>query len=357
MKPIRWGIVGTGSVACQFAEGLSIVPDAELYAVSSRTQDKADQFASNFNIPKAYESYKEFLKDSLIDIVYIATPNTIHYEQCLEALNSGKHVLCEKPFTMNAPEAREVCSLAKEKGLFCMEAMWMRTNPLVREVIQKVREGNIGSVRMVSASLGHAIHINDNHHIFNPNLGGGVLLDLGVYPLSLVYQLLGKPDSVQSKMVLGQTGVDEQAIATLSYFDGKLATIASSLQTNLNNECIIMGSKGSIRIHSPLYRPNQYSISFQQPFDLTQSSNLGRLSWVKQKPFLRFAINLLKTKVIPRLYSPTKTITKTLKGNGYNYEAEEAMNCIRSGKLESSLMPHSETIGVMQLLDTIRSQQ
>jgi len=356
MDQIAWGIVGTGHAATQFTQGLSLLSDARIQAVSSRDFSKAQRFTSVYKSSQAYPSYEELLADPAVDIVYIGTPHPLHHQHCLQALEAGKHVLCEKPFTMTAQEAREVVATAKARGLFCMEAMWMRFIPLVREAIQKVRDGAIGSVCMLSASLGHPIRARDDHRLLNPELGGGVLMDLGVYPLSLAQQILGKPEDLEGLLSLGHTGVDQQATTTLRYHSGALASISCSFQTLMSNDCLIMGTEGCLHIHAPLYRPIQLSLTSHQPIDMEEPASLRPLPWTKRVPLIAKTTHFLREKLLPFLRNKKSSYTRIYEGNGYQYEAIEAMRCIRAGQIESDLMPHNESIAVMETLDAIRAK-
>ena len=222
-KRIRWGILGTGWMARHFASGLQFLPEAKLLAVGSRSLGRAQEFARQFNLPFAHGDHAALANNSEVDVVYIATPNNKHKEDCFLCLNAGKAILCEKPFAINATESREIIALARQKGLFCMEAMWMRFMPLGQKVKELVEQGTIGDICMMSADFGYPVEFSPENRFFNPQLGGGALLDRGVYGLSLAFQLLGAPSGIASQASIGKSGVDEQMATILSYPQGALA--------------------------------------------------------------------------------------------------------------------------------------
>ncbi|EDN69648.1 oxidoreductase family [Beggiatoa sp. PS] len=294
MKEINWGILGTGYIAQEFAQDLRRLPEAKLLAVGSRKLEVAQAFAHQFQIPRAYQSYEELVTDKDVDIVYIATPNTAHKDNCILCLEAGKAVLCEKPFTLNAKDAHDVIELARDKKLFCMEAMWTRFIPLVQKVREMINDGVIGDIKMFTADFGLQMAFDENDRHFNLKLGGGALLDIGIYPISLAFYLLGKPSNVVSQATLGKTQVDEQSSLIFQYANGQLATLYSSFLTNTPNEVIIMGSQGQLRIHAPIYRP--YQLSIQQFTALSSSSSKIQPGWkstLKQIALVRKFYNYL----------------------------------------------------------------
>lgn len=351
MKKFRWAVVGCGQAAHLFCEGMGAL-GSELYALHSKTEERAALFCKRFGIKRLYGSYRSLLEDPLVDIVYLATPHPLHCEQGMQALKSGKHLLVEKPFAMNGREAKELFETAKELSLYCMEANWMHFIPAMRRAIDVVESGKIGELHMITASLGHPIIADESHRLLNPLLGGGALMDLGVYPLSIAYRLMGAPQEVSSFFSKGKTGVDEEVITALQYGGGKLASVACSLKSALPNECFIMGKRATLHIHAPLYRPTKYSVIPLTPLDFTQGSSTSGGGLIASLPLLYKALRLLKAK----LFSNSKSYSVGFKGNGYHYEALEAENCLREGKQESAILPPSQTIGVMELLDRIRSK-
>jgi len=314
----RWGILGAGGIAKKFSIGVQALADHELIAVGSRTQEKADQFADQFNIPHRHASYEALVSDREVDAIYVATPHPMHKENTLLCLAHGKHVLCEKPFTINAGEAKAIIDAARKHKLFLMEAMWTRFIPAVLEAKRLVDSGAIGEVRMINADFGYRAGFNPASRAFDPALGGGGLLDVGIYPLSLASMFLGRPDRIASLADIGQTGVDEQSAFVLGYPGGQLATIYNAVRTNTPQEAIIMGTDGMIRIHPPFWIPKKLTLT--QP---------GKGAQEMEIPFA---------------------------ANGYNYEAAEVANCVRAGKLESDVMPLDESLQLMETMDAIRAQ-
>lgn len=359
-KYIRWGIIGTGRAARNFAQGLRSLPEAKLSAIGSRTLATAREFAHKFNVPFAHQNYEELANNQQVDVIYIATPNNRHKKDCLLCLNSGKAVLCEKPFTINAHEAREVIALAREKKLFCMEAMSMRFFPLIQKVKELIHSGAIGEINMLSADFGRYVTFNPDNRHFNLQLGGGALLDRGIYALSLAFQILGEPSKIASQASIGKSGIDEQSAIILSHPQGALALLSASLNTNTSNEAIIMGNKGKIIIHKPFYSPQKFSIIRFSKINTRLKESLDSKqelkSIFKKKSFLRNTHQILYRYLQAITYKPYQQITMPLKGNGYNYEAAEVMRCLKSGNIESQIMPLNETLRIMETMDVIRHQ-
>lgn len=357
---IRWGILGTGNIASEFAEGLAVLPDAQLYAVGSRTQASADRFARNYNIPNAHGSYADLVNDPNVDVIYIASPHVTHKEHCLLCLEAGKAVLCEKPFTINAAEAAEVIALAREKNLFCMEAMWMRFLPAVREARRLVDSNAIGDIRLIQGSLGFLMNYDPTHRTFNPALGGGALLDLGIYPLSLIVYFLGLPDTVTSQAHIGETGVDEQSAVILGYAGGQLGILHTSMRTYSTNDATIMGSAGEIHLHGPIFRPERLTVQKHTVVigadNNEETKSNGLRAALRQVEPLRKVYRKVRPLLAPILGQSEKSIDLPTKGNGYEYEAAEVMACLRAGKTESDIMPLDETLKIMELMDGIRAQ-
>jgi predicted dehydrogenase len=317
VRKFRWGILGTGAIARQFTEGLNSLPEAEVLAVGSRSEASAAEFADERGIPRRYASYDDLAADPDVEIVYAATPHPFHAgnaELCLEA---GKAVLCEKPFTVNAAEAERVVGIAREKGLFLMEGMWTRFFPLMEEVRRLVSEGAIGEVRMLNVDFGFRTDVDPASRLFDPELGGGALLDVGVYCVSLASMVLGRPSRSVGLSHLGETGVDEQASVVLEHEGGRLANVSIGIRTATPQEATIMGTDGYVRIHSPWWRPTSMTIS--------------------------------------RPGEESETVEAPVSGNGFNYEAAEVMWCLEAGKTESDIMPLDETLSVMRTMDRIRA--
>ncbi len=317
-QKIRWGILGTGNIAHQFARGLSVLTDAELVAVGSRSQETADAFGDEFGVGRRHPSYEALANDPDVDAIYVSTPHSLHRENSLLCLDAGKAVLCEKPFTINAREAEEVVQAAREKRLFLMEAMWTRFLPVLVRVRELLAERAIGDVQMVAADFGFRTNVNPKSRLFDPALGGGALLDVGVYPVSLASMVLGAPTRVAGLAHLGGTGVDEQGAIVLGYAGGQIANLYTAIRTNTPHDARIMGTNGSIQINSPWWKPTALTV----------------------------AVTGAEPEVVELPYE----------GNGYNYEAAEVGRCLRAGKLESDHMPLDETLAIMRTLDQIRAE-
>jgi predicted dehydrogenase len=315
---IRWGILGTGNIAKKFIEGLNYLPDAEVTAVGSRSIDSANRFGDLFDIPHRHASYEALANDPEVDVIYIGTPHSLHKENGLLCLEAGKAVLCEKPFTINAAEAEAMIQLARQKKLFLMEAMWTRFLPAIIKLRQLLAEGVIGDVNMLTADLGFRAEVKPQGRLFNPALGGGALLDVGVYAVSFASLIFGTPARVTSLGHLGETGVDEQGAILLGYAGGRLAILYSAIRTSTPGEAILMGTKGRLKVHAPIFRPPQLTLSLPG--------------------------------------QPDQVIETPCESIGFNYEAAEVMRCLRAGKTESEIMPLDETLSIMKTMDQIRAQ-
>jgi predicted dehydrogenase len=317
-KRIRWGILGTGKIAKALATALKELPDAELAAVASRSIDSATSFAGEYGVTRAHGSYQALADDPDVDVVYIATPHPMHHENALMCLRGGKALLVEKAFTVNRREADEIVALAREKKLFVMEAMWSRFQPAIVEAKRLVEAGEIGAVANIQADLGFMADVGPGHRLFNPELGGGAMLDLGIYPLSVSSFFLGPVKEVQAISELGATGVDVQTNFVLRHEGGGLSSCATSLRARTGATLTIGGSKGFLRLHSRFHHSETFTI------ELNDGS--------------RREVHL------PRL------------GNGYPHEAMEVNRCLRAGLLESPSMPLDETLALMSVMDEIRAQ-
>jgi predicted dehydrogenase len=354
-KTLRWGILGTGNAARDFAAGLRLLEGAELRAVASRDRSRADLFAREFSVTQTCDSIEQLLALRDVDLVYIATPNALHRAHCIAALEAGKAVLCEKPFALDASEARDIVAVARRQQLFCMEAMWTRFLPAVRETKALVDASVVGDIRLLSASLGYACAADATSPLFRREMGGGALLDLGVYAISFVSLLLGRPASVVGEAHIGATGVDEQVSAVLSFAGGAQAIIAVSLRAYLPSDAVIVGTKGQIHVHAPLYRPETLAISrAPAPRTSVPASPSGLAHRLKNNDAVRAAYHRVSRLLTLLPGRGARTIVRAVKGNGYGYEAAEAMRCVHEGRIESPLLPHDETIAVMETADALR---
>lgn len=315
---MRWGILSTGNIAHKFAQGLTSLPDAELVAVGSRSQSAADAFGDEFNVPHRHSSYEALASDPDVDVIYIGTPHPFHAANTLLCLDGGKAVLCEKPFTINARETEQIIQRAREKNLFLMEAMWTRYLPAIERVRDLIASDAIGEVRMLTADFGYRQPFNPAARSYDLELGGGALLDVGIYPITLASMLFGTPVEIASQAHIGASGVDEQSALVFKYAQGQLALLWSAVSTTTPQEACIMGTKGMIKIPSQWWRAQQLLLSQQG--------------------------------------QPDQVIDVPMEGNGYNYEAAEVARCIRAGLLESPIMSLDESLAIMHTMDTIRAQ-
>jgi predicted dehydrogenase len=315
---LNWALAGTGGIANRFLEGLKAT-DGQAVAAVSRNRERAEKFAILNGIDKAYDNYNQMLEDPAVDIVYIGTPHSTHKDLTVRALGAKKAVLCEKPAAINAGELEQMIRAARENNCFFMEAMWTRFTPPLVKTREWLAQGMIGDVKMVQANFGFNAEFNPEGRLFNPALGGGALLDAGIYPVSLISMVFGgkEPESIKSQVYLGETGVDEETAAILCYGGPRIAHAATSIRTHLVNDAWIYGTHGKIHI------PN--------------------FIWAH-------TANLLVDGKDPHHYEPEFI------SNGYNYEAYHVMQCIREGKTESGIMPWNESMVQMKTMDTIRSQ-
>ena len=352
---MKWGIIGSGHVAYEIAYAIKSVSNNIIVAVSSRTQANADEFGKILNIPGVYNKYQQLIDDPEVEIVYIAVPNTHHAQIMKECLEKGKHVLCEKPFTINAKEALEIKELANKRGVFCMEAFWTRFHPSVEKVRKLISDKEIGAVKMIRGSFGHNTTSKRAHDL---SAGGGALLDLGFYPISLAYTFLGRPDKITGNLAMGKSGVDVQAVVNLKYPDAGLVTIMCSHETNLDNEFIIFGERGSIKIRAPFYRSSTIEVI---SYPLPQAVEGERKILVPRNYFILPVFGRYAPFVIDQirrfLPSKSKKIVSPFEGNGYKEQILHVYDCIRNGKTESPLHSLDTTIGVLRILDEVRANE
>ncbi len=354
---VHWGVLGTGSVAASFARGLSFVPGSQLGAVGSRTKSSADSFAARFGGVRAYAGYEQLLADPAIDVVYVATPNETHKHYSLLALDAGKAVFCEKPLALDAEEGRAIVEAARQRRLFCAEAMWMRFSPAVRQALQMARQGVIGDIRILSAQLGYPNAVDPGSRLFRLP-GGGALLDLAVYPLSLAQAIFGRPVRVSSAAIVGPTGVDEQLSIILDYPGGRQAVMAASLRAQLSNSATISGTSGVINILPPLVFPDRFRVTKTDLLDATKPRSPGPLAQVRTWPIVGTIVDHPQVQALARHRDHFRSRSVVLhdKHNGYSTEAAEVTRCLRSGLLECPSMPLDDTLAVLGSMDAVRAQ-
>ncbi|MFS8201702.1 Gfo/Idh/MocA family protein [Streptomyces sp. CWNU-52B] len=318
---VRWGVLATGGIAAAFTADLIDLPDAEVVAVASRTEESAKGFAERFGIPRAYGDWESLAADEEVDVVYVATPHSAHRAAAGLCLEAGRNVLCEKAFTLNSREAEELVGLAKQHDSFLMEAMWMYCNPLIRQLKALVDDGAIGEVRTVQADFGLSGPFPPTHRLRDPAQGGGALLDLGVYPVSFAQLLLGEPSDVVAKAVLSEEGVDLQTGMLLSWESGALASLHCSLVGGTSTAASVTGSEGRIDIPHGFFHTDRFVMhrDGRDPEEFTASTAAGTHASLK-------------------------------------HEAVEVMRCLRAGETESPLVPLTGTLAVMRTLDKSRTQ-
>jgi predicted dehydrogenase len=317
-EAVRWGIISTGRISRAFANALKETPGAVLAAVASRTTDAAQAFAAEFGAQHAYGSYQELVESPDVDIVYIGTPHNLHAANTLMALSAGKAVLCEKAFALNLREAGQMVALAREKKLFLMEAMWTRYMPALAEVKRIIASGEIGKVSQVAADFGFQSGAGPEHRLFNPALGGGALLDIGIYPLSISAALLGPVESVRAQAELGPTGVDVQTGFTLKHRDGGMSVCSCSLLARTPCELTVSGELGHVRMNTRFHHTQSLTVVLAD--------------------------------------GSSRTVPTPYIGNGYAHEAIEAQRCFKAGLIESPDMTHDETLALMAVMDEVRRQ-
>jgi len=318
-RPIRWGLLATGRIAASFARDLALLPDAELVAVGSRTQERADAFGAEFDIPHRHGSYAALAADPDVDVIYVSTPHPGHRAATLEAINGGKSVLVEKPFAMDAAEAGEMIDAAQRADVFLMEAMWTRFLPHMARIREILAAGTLGEIAYVTAEHGQWFARDAEHRLFAPSLGGGALLDLGIYPLSFAAMVLGTPEKVTAVSGAAFTGVDATTSMILQYPSGAHAVLTTSLSAASNNPAAIYGTEARLEVDGWFYTPGGFTVT----------SRTGE--------------------VVERFDTPPE-------GRGMQHEAAEVGRCLRAGLSESPLLPLSETLSIMQTMDDIRAQ-
>lgn len=313
--------MGTGNIAKKFANDLQFVAGAKLVAVGSRSQASADKFALELKVPNAFSSYDLLAKSNEVDVIYIATPHTLHYENTLLCLNNGKAVLCEKPFAITARQLTEMIALAKKKNTFLMEGMWMKTLPVFRKCVEMVRGGALGELKSAMVNFGFTTLPTAPDRLTNQELGGGSLMDIGVYNAAFVLAMLGEPSTISAVMTPAERGADAQCAATFVYKNGALAQLFSSFITRLPTEAFIAGTLGSIKLSALFYRPT--SVIEHTDF---ATGNVSHISFELKE------------------------------GTGYQYEAAHVGDCLREGKTESEIVSFADSLLLMEVLDAIREK-
>ncbi len=316
-KPFAVGIIGTGHIAAKMALTLRDMDGVELHAVASRRQETADEFASLWGAKRAYGSYEAMLDDPEVELVYIATPHTLHAENSLACIRKGKPVLCEKPFTVNAREAEEVLNLSREKGVFVTEAIWTRYMPMSRTINEVLASGVIGAPMMLSANLGYPN--SHKERLRYPALAGGALLDVGLYAINFASMVFGTEiESIVSSCTKLDTGVDAQNGILITFDGGRMAVLSSSIVAKTDRQGIISGERGHIIVGN-----------INNPESITVVDNDYRR--------------------VARYEQPAQI-------TGFEYQVRASIDAIRGGQTETPFMPHAETLRIMRLMDGLREE-
>ena len=316
-QKLRWGIVGLGSIANHFVKDLALVEDSELVAVASRSIEKAEEFSEHYASKYAFGSYEELFKCSEVDVIYIATPHSFHAKLAIEAMYYGKHILCEKPLGVNTEEVTKMIAAAKENNVFLMEALWSRFNPTIQKVTELIAEGVLGAIKYIQADFAFpALHRDDENRLLNPNLAGGSLLDIGIYPVFLSYLILGNPEAIMASSKFYKTGIEMQTAMIFDYPDAQ-AVLYSGLNSKSEMKAEISGTKGTIFIDPKWHEAQGFELELNQE--------------------------------ITKFDLPTE-------GRGYYYEILEVQNCLANEAIESTYWSHEDSMNLIGLLDTIRAK-
>lgn len=317
-KNFKWGIIGPGRISRLFATGCQAVANAGIYAVASNNPQRGRQFADDFGASKVYRSYAELANDPEVDAIYIGTPHRFHFDSAKMCLLAGKPVLCEKPLTVNADQCEELIRIARERKVFLMEAVWSRYQPIYRQVREWLDSGVIGEVRLISSTFCNNFPRDADDRWFNHELAGGALLDLGIYNINLSQFVYGSnPESFVVRGHIGDTNVDEVSSVVMHYGGGRMSQFTTALTVAASNDLYIYGSRGHIHVLPHI---------------------------------------CVSTKAVLFEGDSETRVEKPMRANGYEYENEEVIRCIRSGLLESPGMTLDDTLANMRLLDAIRQE-
>jgi predicted dehydrogenase len=317
-KKVRWGILGCGKIANKFASDLMLVKDAELTAIASRSPQKLQVFSQQYNPAFVFSTYEGLVTCADVDVIYVATPHGLHYENVMLCLENGKAVLCEKAFALNLSQAREMVEFARKKKVFLMEAFWTKFLPQFQKVMDMIRSGKIGEVRFIQSDFGFKAPEPKAQRLYDPALGGGSLLDIGIYPVFLAQSVLGKPTQVHAFITPYESGVDEQCAMTMKFAGGALAVLSCTFAVDTPVEAVIAGTLGRIVMRNRFHNA-------MATVEITTERD--------------------KTEIIEVLRES---------GHGYQFEARHVNECLRNGLTESPVMTHADTLMLMETLDRVR---
>lgn len=315
-RPVRWGLLAAGRISHALARAVASTSGGHVVAVAARDLDRARAFAAEHGVPQAYGSYAELCEDPQVDIVYIASTHPHHAPQALDCLAAGKHVLVEKPITLTVRDAEAVLDRARARGLFAMEAMWTRCLPLVRELAERVQTGQVGQLRSVAAAFAVPFDYDESHRLFDLTNGGGALMDLGVYPVTLAHLLGGHPTDVQVLGSVVPTGADDQVGVQWRSDRGVLVQVVCDSQSHGSSRTVVRGSQGWMEVHGPVNDPQSFTVhrAGEAPEEVTAERR------------------------------------------GFAHQVEEVHRCLREGLVESPLVPHADTVAVMTVLESVRRE-
>lgn len=318
MKRYNWAILGCGRIAAKFSSDLKLLPNANLYAVAARDLDRAQQFAADNGYAIAYGSYEDLVSDPNVDVVYIATPHSHHHEHAMLCLKNKKAVLCEKAFAINSREAAEMINCSRENNSFLMEAFWTRFQPSFLKAMDILQSGRLGALKIVRSDFAFNAEYNPEKRLYNVDLGGGSLLDIGIYPVFASLITLGKPSEIRTLAEFSPTGAEESILVSFKYPNGQMASLSSSFACHSSIETEFWCEKGIVKLNRRWFTPTTVSV------------------WNAQT---------MKEEIVE---------IEESEGSGYNLEAKHVMQCLDEGKTESDMMPLSFTANMMEILDMIR---
>jgi predicted dehydrogenase len=316
---IRWGILGCGKIASKFASDLQLVADAELMAIASRDRQKAKDFSEKFKPKYIHNTYEALVKNDAVDVIYIATPHGFHYEHTLLCLNHRRAVLCEKAFALNSRQLHEMIGVARHEKVFLMEAFWSKFLPQFYKVKEIIASGIIGEIKLIQSDFGFAAPEPKAPRLYEPALGGGSLLDIGIYPVFLAQTLLGKPSHMNAMMTSLESGVDEQCVITMKFQNNALAVLSSTFAADTPVEAMIAGTKGRIQMRN------------------------------------RFHNAIATLELVIGKGEPQFIEVARENGFGYQFEARHVNDCLRNGRIESPVMTHQNSLDLMETLDSVRN--
>ncbi|MGC1243113.1 MAG: Gfo/Idh/MocA family oxidoreductase [Chryseosolibacter sp.] len=317
-KKIRWGILGCGKIANKFANDLKLVEDAELAAIASRNAEKRATFLKQYRPAQAFNTYEALVECADVDAIYVATPHGMHYDHVMLCLRNRKAVLCEKAFALNLAQAREMVDFARKEKIFLMEAFWTKFLPQYEKVMEIIRSGKIGEVKMIQSDFGFKAPEPKAQRLFDPLLGGGSLLDIGIYPVFLAQSILGKPTQVHAFITPYESGMDEQCVMTMKFAGGALAVLSSTFAVETPVEAMIAGTEGRIVMRNRFHNATG-------TIELVMGREEGQFFEVRRE-----------------------------EGFGYQYETRHVNECLRKGLTESPVMTHADTLMLMETLDRVR---